>query len=254
MSDKGNQSAKAEGGQLRRADPHVLTIVMPAYNEEDLIAAAVTEWHTEVIARLPGSRLLVVDDCSTDGTSEVLRSLAQSLPGICVLRQETNGGHGRAVLAGFRQATSEFIFQTDSDRQHPPADFWRLWGLREQYDFVFGSRSHRQDGAFRHFVTVVMRVLNWLIWQVWIYDANCPFKLMRREALAAVLERVPNDSFIPMVMVSILARRLRFRVKDVPVQHLPRRGGTPSLKGIMRWARVGWQCAWQLAQLRFKRQ
>jgi len=231
-----------------------LTILMPAYNEEDIIAAAVNEWHREVISKLPDSRLLVVDDASTDGTPEVLAQLTHSLPGLDFIHREANGGHGQALLFGFRQIKSPWVFQTDSDRQHSPADFWRLWELRDQFDFVFGVRESRQDGAFRKVVTTVMRVLNALLWQVWIYDANCPFKLMRTEALAAVLERVPEDAFIPMVMVSILSRKLRFRVKEVPVRHLPRLGGTQSLRGLGRWARVGWRCAWQLARLRFRQE
>ena len=205
----------------------VLTVIMPAHNEADIIAATVREWHAEVIAKVPGSRLLMVDDASTDDTAEVLRQLAETLPRVSVIRRPMNGGHGQALLFGFRQINSEFTFQTDSDRQQCPADFWRLWELREQFDFVFGVRIKRQDTAFRHLVTVVMRVLNWLLRQVWISDANCPFKLMRTEALTAVLKHVPEDTFIPMVMVSILSRRLRYRVTEVRVQHLPRRGGTP---------------------------
>jgi glycosyltransferase involved in cell wall biosynthesis len=224
---------------------------MPAHNEEDIIAAAVTEWHAEVIAKLPGSRLLVIDDGSTDGTPEVLGQLARTLPGVAFLRREVNCGHGQALLFGFRQVDSEFVFQTDSDRQYCAADFWRLWELRDEFDFVFGVRIKRQDGAFRKLVTTLMRVLTWLLWQRWISDANCPFKLMRTGALTAVLKHVPEDAFIPMVMVSILARRLGFRVAEVRVQHLPRRGGTPSLRGFARWARVGWLCARQLAWLRF---
>jgi glycosyltransferase involved in cell wall biosynthesis len=231
--------------------PPVLTILMPAHNEEDIIAAAVTEWHAEVIAKIPGSRLLVIDDASTDGTPKVLAQLTRTLPDFNFIRQDVNGGHGKALLFGFRQISGEFVFQTDSDRQHYPADFWRLWERREQFDFVFGVREKRQDGAFRKLITTLMRVLNWLLWQVWISDANCPFKLMRTEALTTVLKRVPEDSFIPMVMVSILARRLHFRVTEVTVQHLPRRGGTQSLRGLARWARVTWRCALQLARLRF---
>jgi len=53
-----------------------------------------------------------------------------------------------------------------------------------------------------------------------------------------------------MVMISILARRLHFRVTEVTVQHLPRRGGTQSLRGLARWARVTWRCSLQLARLR----
>jgi glycosyltransferase involved in cell wall biosynthesis len=250
----GNHFEAAKPGAFSGAREQVLTVLMPAYNEADIIAANVTEWHAEVIAKLPGSQLLVIDDCSTDGTAEVLDRLAHTLPGVAFLRREVNGGHGQALLFGFRHVDSEFVFQTDTDGQHPAADFWRLWELRQQYDFVFGVRERRQDGAFRQLVTNLMRILNWLLWQVWISDANCPFKLMRREALATVLRYIPEDAFIPMVMVSILARRLRFRVTEVSVQHLPRRGGTQSLRGLARWARVSWLCAGQLARLRFRQQ
>jgi len=252
QTDPGNLNKSPDPSAVSRASGQVLTVVMPAYNEQDIIAAAVTEWHAEVIAKLPGSRLLVVDDGSTDGTAEVLRTLAATLPGVTFIGREVNRGHGQALLFGFRQIRSEFVLQTDSDRQTCPADFWRLWDRREQFDFVFGIRAKRQDGPFRRLIALLMRVLNWLLWQVWISDANCPFKLMRGEALAAVLPHIPENAFIPMVMVAILARRRRFRVTEVPVQHLPRRGGTQSLRGMARWARVGWLCARQLARLRFR--
>jgi glycosyltransferase involved in cell wall biosynthesis len=241
---------KASGGLTGVAGP-VLTILMPAYNEEDIIAASVTEWHKEVIAKVPGSRLLVIDDASTDGTPKVLAELASTLPDFDFIRREVNGGHGKTLLFGFREVSSKFVFQTDSDRQHSPADFWHLWKLRHQFDFVFGVREKRQDGAFRKVITTAMRALNWLLWQVWISDANCPFKLMRMETLAKVLKRIPEDTFIPMVMVSILARRMHFRVTEVTVEHLPRRGGTQSLSGLARWARVSWLCVCQLVRLRF---
>lgn len=236
----------------RADDLQTLTILMPAHNEEQIIAAAVTEWHTEVISKLPGSRLLVIDDASTDGTPRELTRLAATLPRVEFIRRPVNGGHGQALLTGFRQIYTEFTFQTDSDRQHSPTDFWRLWELRGQFDFVFGIRSKRQDGAFRRVIATSMRVLIWLLWRVWIFDANCPFKLMRGQALAAVLKRIPDDTFIPMVMVSILARKLRYRVAEVPVQHLPRRGGTQSLRGWARWCHVAWLCASQLARLRVR--
>jgi dolichol-phosphate mannosyltransferase len=228
----------------------LLTVVMPAYNEEDIISDTVTEWHSEVIAKLPGSRLLVIDDCSTDGTEAALIKVARCLPGVDYLRRTENGGHGQALLCGFRHVQTEYAFQTDSDRQHHPADFWRLWELRNRCHFVFGVRLNRQDGQFRRLVTASMRILNAMIWQVWISDANCPFKLMRSDALRTLLARIPQDAFIPMVMVSILARRSGFCVAEVPVRHFQRRGGTQSLRGLVRWIRVALLCMKQLIQLR----
>jgi len=228
----------------------MLTLVMPCYNEADLIEECVREWHAEVVARIPGAELLVVDDCSTDASGSILDRLSRELLGVRSVRTPENGGHGRALRYGFRHISTEWVFQTDSDRQHTPADFWRLWNLSSDYDFVFGVRAARADGALRIVITRAMRLLIFAFWGVWIRDANCPFKLMRLSALAPVLARIPGDSFIPMVMVSIIARKMSFRCAEVPVTHLARHGGTQSLKGILRWLRVGRTCVAQLWRLR----
>ena len=230
----------------------VVTVVMPAFNERDVIERSVTEWHDEVVSKLPGADLLVVDDCSTDGTGKVLERLAARLPGVRCVRPERNAGHGGALRFGFRQVAGEYIFQTDSDRQHLPAEFWDLWKLREQNDFVFGVRKRRADGAPRVVITQTMRLLNFLLWGVWIRDANCPFKLMRRTALERVLEHIPETCFVPMVAVSILARKMGFSAAEVPVTHLARQAGAGSLNGLRRWVHVGLLCAGQLVALRLR--
>jgi len=227
---------------------------MPACNEEEIIEATVREWYEQVVARIPGAELIVVDDCSKDRTGEILRALAGDLPGVHYLCPERNIGHGMALLYGLPRSTQAWIFQTDSDRQHVPADFWPFWREREGQDFLFGIRGTREDGASRRLIAAVLRTILLLLWGRWIADANCPFKLMRRAPLLNVLAAIPADSFIPMVMVSVLARTGGFRVAGRTVQHLPRRGGTQSLRGVMRWARVGCQCSLQLLRLRFSGQ
>ena len=184
----------------------MISIVMPAYNEADIIETSVREWHDEVIKRIDGAELIVVDDCSTDATGAILARLATELPGLRPVRPESNSGHGKALLFGFSQATQPLVFQTDSDRQHVPAEFWLLWKLKDSNDFVFGARSARADGPLRAVISTILRVLNFVLWRSWIRDANCPFKLMRREPLDEVLAEIPKETFIPMVMVSVLAR------------------------------------------------
>jgi hypothetical protein len=100
-----------------------------------------------------------------------------------------------------------------------------------------------------------MRLANFAAWGLWIRDANCPFKLMRRRPMEDVLARIPRDSFIPMVMLSILCRKMKYRVTEVAVAHLPRRGGQPSLSGFRKWIGVGSRClrqllSWRLSLLR----
>jgi glycosyltransferase involved in cell wall biosynthesis len=228
-----------------------LSIVMPAYNEAAHIDTCVREWYEQVIAAIPDSELLVVDDCSSDGTGARLEFLTTCLPRLHVLRTPRNVGHGPAVLLGLENCSGEFVFQTDSDRQHTPDDFPKLWDRRDQADFLFGVREQRADGPFRIVVSGILRTINFLIWGQWITDANCPFKLMRRSALAQVISDVPRDCFIPMVVVSLLARRRGFRSLEIPVQHFARTAGEQSLAGLRKWGRVGARCAGDLLALRF---
>jgi glycosyltransferase involved in cell wall biosynthesis len=224
----------------------MVSIVMPAYNEAEIIEKTVREWHREVAVRIPGSELIVVNDCSQDDTGEVLARLAGEIPSLRPLTTGRNGGHGKALRFGFDHVGNDWIFQTDSDRQHLPEDFWKLWDRREDNDFVLGIRVTRADGLLRVLITTVMRVANFALWGVWIRDANCPFKLMRRRPAEEVLAHIPRDSFIPMVMLSILCRKGKYRVTEVPVHHLPRTGGQPSLTGLWKWIKIGSRCLRQL--------
>ena len=230
----------------------MLSIVMPAYNEEEIIEQTIREWNEKVLSRIPGAELIVVNDCSNDKTGDVLALLAREIKALHTFTPERNGGHGKALRFGFEQVTQEWVFQTDSDRQHVPADFWKLWEEREASDFVLGVRSSRADGPVRVFITSVMRLTNFVAWGLWIRDANCPFKLMRRDPMEKVLKRIPRDSFIPMVMLSIVCRKMHFRVSEVVVQHLPRRGGEQSLAGLWKWINVGSLCLRQLLALRMR--
>jgi dolichol-phosphate mannosyltransferase len=227
-----------------------LSIVMPAYNEAEHIEQSVLEWYQGVVTRVPGAEMIVVNDCSRDDTGARLQSLAARLPSLRVLQTPVNSGHGPALRLALDQARGEFVFHTDSDRQHTPDDFWVAWERRGTADFVFGMRDHRADGAFRGAVSATMRVVNAVLWGHWIADANCPYKLMRRTALEQVLSSIPRSSFIPMVMVSVLARRAGFRVSEVPVRHFPRIAGQQSLRGVMKWGRVGRRCVGELVRLR----
>jgi dolichol-phosphate mannosyltransferase len=230
----------------------MVSIVMPAYNEAEIIETTVREWYTEVISRIRGSELIVVDDCSKDETGRVLARLAQELPALRPLTPQRNGGHGKALRYGLDHVTEDWVFQTDSDRQHLPSDFWKVWEKRDTSDFVLGVRSTRADGPVRVLITTVMRLANFAVWGLWIRDANCPFKLMRRQPMEEVLARIPRDSFIPMVMLSILGRKMHYRVTEVVVRHLPRRGGEQSLRGVWKWIKVGSRCLRQLLAWRVR--
>lgn len=223
---------------------------MPAYNEAEILEDSIREWHDEVIDKIPGSKIVVVNDASTDDTRSILDRLAAGLPGLCPIHSARNRGHGPSVRAGLDAVEADFAFQTDSDRQHLPSEFWLLWNEREGNDFIVGMRSSRADGAFRACISTAMRVANFLIWGKWIRDANCPFKLMRREPMREVLAKIPPESFIPMVHLSALIHKMNYRIREVPVTHLPRTGGTQSLQGLVKWAGISWRCLLEIIRVR----
>jgi glycosyltransferase involved in cell wall biosynthesis len=222
---------------------------MPARNEAAHIEQTLAEWYAVAMA-VGDAELVVIDDCSTDGTSARLDALSAAMPGLRVLRTDHNAGHGPAIRLGLEASVGNFVFQTDSDRQHTPDDFWLLWNVRDTADFVFGVRTSRADGLHRTVISHLMRVTNFLIWGEWIADANCPFKLMRREPLQDLLGRIPGNAFIPMVMISLLSRRCGYEVRELEVRHFPRTAGQQSMTGVLKWAQVAPRCVKELFAVR----
>ena len=122
-----------------------LFIIIPAYNEEANIENTVREWYP-VIKKHNGdgrSRLVVVNDGSTDHTWKILSRLPETMPLLSPLKKK-NGGHGSSVLYGYRYAIdkgADFIFQTDADGQTNPAEFEAFWELRQKHDAVIGWKA-----------------------------------------------------------------------------------------------------------------
>lgn len=216
----------------------MVTIVMPAHNERALIERTVDEW-CAVARRIPGARVLVVDDASTDGTGQILERLAAERPGLLeVLRNPRNLGHGGSALAGLARVSTPFAFQTDSDGEFPAEEFWPFWERRDACDFVFGFRAHRADGPFRLVVTRTLRLLIRTLFGRRVRDVNCAFRLMRRDAMHDALARVPRDAFIPLALLGIEARSGRWRVEERPARWVGRAAGAPSLRGARVWLRA----------------
>lgn len=220
-------------------------VVMPVYNEAGCIEAVCREWLAEIHPR--GHRLLIVDDGSKDQTPAVLQRLASECPGLTVVHQP-NGGHGSAVLRGYREALRvgcEWVFQVDSDGQFRATDFERLWSQRHRSRFILGHRKARLDSWSRRFLSRRHRDLLLLLFGVSPTDPNIPYRLMHAELLESMLEALPPGAFAPNVLLSILGTRAGFDPLNIPVQHLARAAGTSTL----RWKTMTRVCAVCLGDL-----
>lgn len=209
----------------------VLTIVLPAYNEESCIAGVVQQW-LEVADRVGHARVIVVDDGSRDGTRQILNALLTTHPCLAVVHQQ-NAGHGAAIRRGYRIAVeheSEWVFQTDSDGQTSPSDFEAFWHARAQHPFQIGVRHGRRDPLARILLSRCHVFLVDLLFRAPLADPNVPFRLMRADLVRRYLDLIPEGTFAPNVLMSILAFRqgvLRTR----PIAHLARAAGQTSVKG-----------------------
>ena len=224
----------------------ILYIVMPAYNEEANIESVVIQWHNIVatINKQSGtkSKLLIANDGSKDGTYEIMQRLTVDYPDFEPI-DKPNSGHGATLLFLYRKAIDAgayYIFQTDSDGQTNPDEFWQMWENRDKYDFQIGDRSTREDGLSRIFVTRVLRFIVRLIFGVYVKDANTPFRLMKTERLQAVLQAIPSDFFLCNVAISAIAVKWSERCKWYPITFKPRQGGINSIN-FKRIIKIGWQ-------------
>ncbi len=215
-----------------------LYAILPAYNEEDNIEAVILEW-LPVIQR-SGGRLVVVDDGSTDNTTRIVNMLREKTSSLDIIVKE-NGGHGSAVLAGYRFAIEQgakWVFQTDSDGQTNPDEFAAFWKQRDAYDAIIGMRPDRGDGFVRKIVEAVLRWILGVMFRVRVPDANAPFRLMRAELLDEYLKKLPPDYAIPNVMITVFFVRYGRRVLFKNITFQPRTGGTNSMS-LTRIFRIG---------------
>jgi len=211
-----------------------VSVVVPIYNERENLLALYRQLHDVLEQTGRSYEILLVDDGSTDGTWEQLRSLAAADRRLKVVRLRRNYGQTAAMQAGMQLAQGEAIVTIDGDLQNDPEDIPRmLEKLDEGYDLVHGWRKDRQDPFLSR--RLPSRLANWLISRTTrfpIHDLGCTSKAIRRE-IAKELELYGEmHRFIP-----ILAYQRGARCVEMVTQHHPRRFGR-SKYGISRTLRV----------------
>ncbi|HUG53423.1 MAG TPA: glycosyltransferase family 2 protein [Vicinamibacteria bacterium] len=196
------------------AEQGEVSVVIPAFNEEEAIA--------EVVARVrqrgPWGEVLVVDDGSTDLTAE-----RAATAGARVIRHPYNKGNGAAVKTGIREARGEVVLLMDADGQHDPDDMARLVAAVGVNDMVIGARSPRDQPALRALGNAVFQALaSWLAARP-VPDLTSGFRAARRERMVEILHLLPNRFSYPTT--SCLAfLKAGHNVAFVPITARPRVG------------------------------
>jgi len=205
-----------------------ISIVFPAYNEEQNITLAVEE----ALSYLKGKEgeVIVVNDGSKDRTGLVCDELAQRHTGrVRILHHAQNMGYAAALRNGFLSAKSEWIFYSDADLQFKIQEIDLLLPHSNGADMVVGYRHDRQDPPFRIFAA---RCYNGLVRLFFglrgVRDIDCAFKLFHRTVFEKI--QIESKHFLIDAEILLKAHRKKMVIREVPVTHLPRKYGESTVR------------------------
>ena len=196
-----------------------VSVIIPAYNEEATLAKCVEA----VYGKNPGMDLevILVDDCSTDGTPQAARALGRKI--FKSLRHERNLGKGAAIRTGLAAVTGDVILVQDADLEYDPADYEALLVpiVSGRADVVYGSRflggPHRVLMFWHYAANVLFTLLTNVLYNVNLTDMGVGYKVFRAEVIKGMLLRENGFGFEPEVTAKTC--RGRWRLYEVPISY-----------------------------------
>lgn len=202
-----------------------LTVVIPAYNEERRIGRTLERVLAYLRESVQRFEVIVVDDGSSDATRDIVRSMAGSEPRIKLIALERNRGKGMAVRRGMLAGEGEWLLFTDADLSTPIEEIETLAAsMQAGADIAIGSRSLQGARVDIHqpwYREAMGKTFNRIVRLLAIpgfVDTQCGFKCFTRGAARTVFERSRIDRFAFDVEALVIARRLGFRIVEVPIR------------------------------------
>jgi glycosyltransferase involved in cell wall biosynthesis len=197
-----------------------LSVAMPVYNEK--------QWIREILRRIQSvpipKEIIIVDDCSTDGTRDILRELESDE--IRVFYQPDNQGKGAALRECFRHCTGSVVIVQDADLEYDPAEYPRLIQpiLDNRADVVIGSRfigdSHRVLYYWHYVANKALTMLSNMFTNLNLTDMETCYKVFRREVLEGVRLKSNRFGFEPEITAKIARKRNpSWRIYEIPISY-----------------------------------
>ena len=210
---------------MLRPDPgFFLSVVIPAYDEEDRIGETLRTIRTYLDRQTFASEIIVVDDGCVDRTCAVAEAALDGREGVRILRRRENRGKGYSVREGVMASSGAFILFSDADLSTAIEEVEKFWPLMEGgSDIVIGSRAlpdsdiRIRQNRFRELMGKTFNLFVRIFVMRGIRDTQCGFKLFRRDAALEVFSRVRTPGFSFDVEALYIARRLGLVVDQVPV-------------------------------------
>jgi SAM-dependent methyltransferase len=201
-----------------------LSILIPVYNERTVVERSISQVVTAPLPEDMEREVVIVDDCSTDGTSEILTRLATAFSQIRLYRHERNRGKGAAVRTAIEKASGDFALIQDADLEYDPSEYPRLLRplLDGHADAVFGSRymAGEQTRVLLFWHSVInkgLTLVSNMFCNLNLTDMETCYKVFRTDLLKSIPIRSDRFGFEPEIVMKSAKRKLR--IYEVPISY-----------------------------------
>jgi glycosyltransferase involved in cell wall biosynthesis len=244
-------------GIYRVPDDLVLSVVIPVYNERNTIHEILRQVRAVPIKK----QIILVDDCSKDGTREILQQLRDESPDLTVVFHDVNQGKGAALRTGFQHATGQIVIVQDADLEYDPSQYTQLIQpiIEGKADVVYGSRfigeTHRVLYFWHSLANKFLTLLSNIFTNLNLTDMEVCYKVFRREVIQGITLKSDRFGFEPEVTAKVARFQMppldgrparKCRVYEMPVSYNGRdyregkkigwKDGVQALYCILRYA------------------
>ncbi|MBQ4078520.1 glycosyltransferase family 2 protein [bacterium] len=200
-----------------------VSIIIPVFNEKDTLRLLLEKVEQANFSGLE-KEIIMVDDCSNDGTTEILKELSQKYK---VFFHEKNQGKGAAIRTAVKEATGDFVVIQDADLEYLPDDYDKLLPLliNNEADVVYGSRFKNEENS-KNFIlknkiaNKFLTLLTNVLYGAEITDMETCYKAFKREFIQAITIKSNRFDFEPEITAKIMKKKAR--LKEVPISYFGR--------------------------------
>ncbi len=204
-----------------------LSVVMPVYNEQNFVDEIVQKVIKQRIDGIDQMEVVIVDDCSIDGTTEIIKELAKRHSQVKALFHERNQGKGAALRTGFKAATGDIVIVQDGDLEYDPREYPKLVKLivEGRADVVYGSRfmgaSEHRVLFFWHMVgNKFLTLLSNMFTNLNLTDIETCYKVFKKDILEKIRLQENRFGFEPEITAKIA--KLNCRIYEVGISYYGR--------------------------------